>query len=675
MSAQANICFLITLCALTSISEAKAQQQYTLQGDAIATGSNCYQLTDALPGEMGAIWYEEAINLEQPFQLKFKLNFGTNNGTAWSDNPGADGIMFVMQTDGTTGLENQGDDLGFSGFSPSLGIEFDTFWNEAMGDIYADHIGIVTNGSVNHSLETSLAGPVTATANNEDIENGEDYAVEIIWDPEEQNLEVYFDCEFRLSTNVDLINDIFEGNNLVTRGFTAATGGAFNVQSVCLYENATPSEDVMLCLGQTTQLIAPGDLSQPFVWEPADFLSNPNIYNPIASPLSTQVYTVTYTDFCGDIQTSSVIVTVEPLEVEISANHDIIDCINTSATLMAISNFPNGVSYSWEVIDEGNIIGPINLGAAVVDEAGSYQVTASFDEGACISEETYTIDIDTVPFIADAGPDGVINCYEPNMVLLGESDGVDAEYVWSTSNTGEFFGSNNIAQPTAIAGGIYELTVTNPSNGCTSSDEMILGEDFTEPEILLGMPNGMINCDNLTVDIINTEIFPDGYTSISEWSWPDGEGAVLDPTNDQPTVLLPGDYLLTVTFLETGCSTVADAFVTVEQDENYFIDISSLTVPNVLTPGTSDNFNDYLIPFLTDLPDINVLSVLDEYNLKIFNRWGTLVFQNNGMPLAWDGRGNGSLVNPGTYIIMLDYKYVCDSVQTGSHTGSLEIIH
>ena len=222
MRTSAYIYFLSTLFALIYLSEAKAQEQYTLQGDAIATGNNCYQLTDALDNEIGAVWYDETINLEQPFHLQFKMNFGTNSGAGGSASPGADGIMFVMQTDGPTALGLQGEGLGFAGFSPSLGIEFDTYWNQNMGDITADHIGIMTNGSVNHNLETSLAGPVTATSDIADIENGEDYAVEIVWDPEEQYIEVYFDCEFRLSTNVDLINDIFQGSTNVTWGFTGS---------------------------------------------------------------------------------------------------------------------------------------------------------------------------------------------------------------------------------------------------------------------------------------------------------------------------------------------------------------------------------------------------------------------------------------------------------------------
>ena len=291
--------------------------QYTLQGDAVVMGGGCYQLTDALPGQIGAVWYDEVINLEQPFDVQFKMNFGTNNGDGSSANAGADGMVFVMQTVGPTAIGGNGGAIGYEGISPSLGIEFDTYWNQQNGDLTNDHIGILSDGNPSHLAPTAIAGPVTANSIGADIEDGLDHAVQITWDPNIQEINVYFDCEFRLVASVDLINNVFGGETEVTWGFTSSTGGAVNVQVVCLYENATPTGDVTLCPGQSTQLIAGGDLSQPFVWDPTDFLSDPNAYNPIATPPFTQIYTVTYTDFCGDIQSQIIEVSVEPLEVEI----------------------------------------------------------------------------------------------------------------------------------------------------------------------------------------------------------------------------------------------------------------------------------------------------------------------------------------------------------------------
>ena len=658
----------ISLCSLSFTATA----QYTLQGDAVSVGGSCYQLTEAVGSQVGAVWYEETIDLAQPFDLQFKMNFGTNSGNGSSLTPGADGMVFVMQTIGTSAIGNAGDGIGYEGFLPSLGVEFDTYWNEGNGDLLDDHIAIIKDGSVSHLASTAIAGPVTATSIGADIEDGLDHAIQITWDPNVQEINVYFDCEFRLVASIDLINDVFSGEAEVTWGFTSSTGGAFNTHTVCLYENATPTGDVTLCPGQSTQLISGGDLSQPFTWTPTDFLSDPNAYDPIATPPSTQEYTVTYTDFCGDIQTQTIEVFVEPLEVNISADFDVIDCINSTVILTANSNFNNGLTYNWFASNGGNLLSSEEFGA-VIDNGGSYTVNVSFDDGACTAEDTYNIELDTISFVADAGLGGVINCDSPTIVLLGASNDNGAEFVWST-NDGDIFGNSNVAQPTAVSGGTYNLLVTNPENGCTSEDETVVLEDFTTPAIEIGFADGMISCETPQISILGTVISPDTYTNEIEWTWVEGEGGLIDPTSLEPVAALPGEYLLTVTFSENGCTTTFPDFVTVEQDENAFIDISQLTMPNVITPNY-DYYNDNLKPFLADQPDVETLSVLDEYNLVIYNRWGDLVFANNGLPLAWDGRANGDRLSSGSYVIVVDYKSLCGEVQTGSYTGPLEILY
>ena len=658
----------ISLCSLSFTATA----QYTLQGDAVSVGGSCYQLTEAVGSQVGAVWYEETIDLAQPFDLQFKMNFGTNSGNGSSLTPGADGMVFVMQTIGTSAIGNAGDGIGYEGFLPSLGVEFDTYWNEGNGDLLDDHIAIIKDGSVSHLASSAIAGPVTATSIGADIEDGLDHAIQITWDPNVQEINVYFDCEFRLVASIDLINDVFSGEAEVTWGFTSSTGGAFNTHTVCLYENATPTGDVTLCPGQSTQLISGGDLSQPFTWTPSEFLSDPNEYDPIATPPSTQVYTVTYTDFCGDIQTQTIEVFVEPLEVNISADFDVIDCINSTVILTANANFNNGLTYNWFASNGGNLLSSEEFGA-VIDNGGSYTVNVSFDDGACTAEDTYNIELDTISFVADAGLGGVINCDSPTIVLLGASNDNGAEFVWST-NDGDIFGNSNVAQPTAVSGGTYNLLVTNPENGCTSEDETVVVEDFTTPAIEIGFADGMISCETPQISILGTVISPDTYTNEIEWTWVEGEGGLIDPTSLEPVVALPGEYLLTVTFSENGCTTTFPDFVTVEQDENAFIDISQLTMPNVITPNY-DYYNDNLKPFLADQPDVETLSVLDEYNLVIYNRWGDLVFANNGLPLAWDGRANGDRLSSGSYVIVVDYKSLCGEVQTGSYTGPLEILY
>ncbi|MFM7813413.1 MAG: L-type lectin-domain containing protein, partial [Flavobacteriales bacterium] len=193
-------------------------QTYFLNGDAQAIGSDCYQLTSFLNNQGGTVWYADQIDLTQNLDIQFLMNFGT------FDSNGADGICFVLQTVGTSSQGTNGGGLGYEGFGTSLGIEFDTYQNGNYGDPIEDHIAIEQNGDINHSSAANIAGPIQADALDANIEDGEDHIVRIVWDAQTHIIQVYFDCVFRLSAEIDLITQIFGGQNLVYWGFTASTG-------------------------------------------------------------------------------------------------------------------------------------------------------------------------------------------------------------------------------------------------------------------------------------------------------------------------------------------------------------------------------------------------------------------------------------------------------------------
>ena len=67
--------------------------------------------------------------------------------------------------------------------------------------------------------------------------------------------------------------------------------------------------------------------------------------------------------------------------------------------------------------------------------------------------------------------------------------------------------------------------------------------------------------------------------------------------------------------------------------------------------------------------------MMEEYHIQVHNRWGQLLFQNEGMPLQWDGRAGGQLVDPGAYIVSVQYLATCGGLQSGSLKTTLEVIH
>ena len=143
----------ISILLFASISS--LAQSYFANGNAKAVGGSCYQLTSAKDWQLGSVWYADKLDLSSDFDLEFELNFGSKDG-------GADGIVFVLQTVGNTAIGLQGGGMGFQGFSPSFGIEFDDYHNANVGDITNDHIAILKNGSVDHNSPNSISAPIPA---------------------------------------------------------------------------------------------------------------------------------------------------------------------------------------------------------------------------------------------------------------------------------------------------------------------------------------------------------------------------------------------------------------------------------------------------------------------------------------------------------------------------------
>lgn len=283
--------------------------QFQINGNAVAiVPDTCYRLTQAANSQMGSVWNVNQVDLNSDFEILANLYFGTNDA-------GADGIVFAFQQVSVS-AGNLGGGMGIQGVQPSLFVPFDTYQNGADSDPSFDHVSINRNGDTNHASGNNIAGPVQASASNINIEDGTDHLVLIRWLVDSaastQTLEVYFDCVLRLSATQDFISTIFSSNPNVYWGFTAATGGLANEQSFCFeYVSALATNlgDQTTCVGDGVEISAP-PIGTSYTWTPPVGLSDPNIENPIASPLSTTVYTVAISNICGNTVLDSLTVFV-----------------------------------------------------------------------------------------------------------------------------------------------------------------------------------------------------------------------------------------------------------------------------------------------------------------------------------------------------------------------------
>lgn len=467
-------------------------QSYFLNGTASAQGDNCYTITANAPWQNGTVWYAEQLNLNEPFTLEFEMNFGSNDLT------GADGMVFVLQTVGTNVIGMAGEGMGFEGFNPSFGIEFDTYTNNTTGDPTSDHVAFLKNGDNNHSSFNNLAGPVQAKSTAANIEDGQNHVVKITWNPQTQFVELFFDCVLRISDQNNLIGNIFGGNPIVYWGFTGATGGEFNLQSVCLQDYFyAEMNDSTICQGQSIQLAAPGNPQGTFEWIPAIGLDNQNSQTPVATPNTTTEYCYTYTDLCSNQFSNCHTVFVETPPV-IDAGLDASYCEGESYEITAFCD-QDDATLQWSTVN-GDFSGNTNQISVEVTAAGTYVLEATSAMAGCsASDEMVVTEIPLPVFVPDS-PQSFCPGYS---VLLDAGNGWD-EVVW-------FDGSDQQTIEVETEGN-FEVIVFQ--NGCSAVAQFEVNE-VDLPIIDIGEDENICEGEIATFVAVEGGIWSTGETSAS----------------------------------------------------------------------------------------------------------------------------------------------------------------
>ena len=257
---------------------------FLLNGNAIQANTNTYQLTQAIGGQSGSAWNSVTLDLTQPFNFDIDLFFGSNNG-------GADGIAFLLQQVNTS-VGSSGGGLGYQGISPSFGVEFDTWQNTGWAaDPSYDHIAIQRDGDLNHNGVNNLDGPIGFPPGNINIEDGLWHNVIFSWDPTTFNFQVVFDGTLLFNYTNDIVTTIFNGNPYVYWGFTAATGGANNLQQFRVNTLSIQLSDVSICQYDTIQIDPQiNSNTYSYFWSPNYNIANNTLASSLFFPDTTTTY-------------------------------------------------------------------------------------------------------------------------------------------------------------------------------------------------------------------------------------------------------------------------------------------------------------------------------------------------------------------------------------------------
>ncbi len=119
----------------------------------------------------------------------------------------------------------------------------------------------------------------------------------------------------------------------------------------------------------------------------------------------------------------------------------------------------------------------------------------------------------------------------------------------------------------------------------------------------------------------------------------------------------PGDYWVAVS--APGCNTVTDT-ISIEGSPGDGL----LYFPNAFTPNR-DGLNERFAP---------VGNLVETYQLRIFNRWGELIFESNDIALGWDGTYKGNTVPDGVYVYVIEYQSSCAFSAVKQKIGHVSVL-
>lgn len=147
--------------------------------------------------------------------------------------------------------------------------------------------------------------------------------------------------------------------------------------------------------------------------------------------------------------------------------------------------------YTWSTAS-GLILSGENTPTPTISEQGSYSLTVTNTANGCTNVATVNVFEDIVSPLVNAGPDLEIPCGNSALTLIGSgSTGNLFTYLWTGPG---IISGGNTENPIVNAAGVYTIIVTNITNGCTASDQMIV---TTNASGLCSQISGFVRIDTL----------------------------------------------------------------------------------------------------------------------------------------------------------------------------------
>lgn len=296
--------------------------------------------------------------------------------------------------------------------------------------------------------------------------------------------------------------------------------------------------------------------------------------------------------------------------------------------LILFADVTNGLvgngGYQWDNGDNGSRRGIVSSGTydvLVLDQGTGCTGTAS-REVSVFSELTV---------FAAAAP----NCDENEEVFLTAYSNIteDVTFEW-TSPTGEALADQS-AEISIGESGLYTVSVASNISTCDANASLnVLVVPISEDQLLLGEREMFCSEDP---DPTNNSVNLDpGQFSTYEWTIINDDEILS--TDRVFNTTEAGIYEVT---LSNGFTCIRDAIEVIDDC------LPKVFAPNAFTPEATPGINDEFFVY----PNPYV----DNFEIKIYSRWGELVYQSNDIDFRWNGVYSGKLLKIDTYVYVMSF--------------------
>jgi len=264
-------------------------------------------------------------------------------------------------------------------------------------------------------------------------------------------------------------------------------------------------------------------------------------------------------------------------------------------------------------------------------EPGTYSYTIT-DSNQCINEGTVEIASADMIDLAFSQTDASCPEVDNGSISITSSSGGTGSLQYSLDGT-SFSGNNTFND---LSSGDYTLFVQD-ENMCRESYDFSIGLDAA----LVLEAESPITIDANTAFSINLNL---NFTADSV-SWSNPELLSCDNCTN-PLITAEVSTSISVTaFDENGCSVSATIDIIVIEILN-----NEMYIPNIIQLNSTSPEDNTFRPFLGPDTDILIRS------MRIFDRWGNMVFEENGPNIeGWKGYFNDRKLEQGVFLYQLEY--------------------